>query len=271
MPELPEVETTLRGITPHVANQEVTQVLVRHWQLRWPVPAQLPSLLAGHQVKGLRRRAKYLIFSFSHGDLILHLGMSGSLRVVDQNAAAQKHDHLDLQFTTGKTLRLTDPRRFGAVLWTSGTLDEHPLFRHLGPEPLTLDFNGDYLFEKSRGRRLPVKSFVMDSKIVVGVGNIYANEALFLAGIRPGKAAGRITRPQYQVLAEQIRSVLSKAIAAGGTTLRDFLGSDGKPGYFKQQLFVYGRGGEPCLQCQTPLKTKRLGQRATVYCAYCQR
>lgn len=270
MPELPEVETTLRGISPHLLNQKIEQVLVRHWQLRWPVPAELPSLLKGREVLGLRRRAKYLIVSFDDGHLILHLGMSGRLRLVDHGTPAQKHDHLDFQISSGKILRYTDPRRFGAVLWTEDAIDQHPLFRHLGPEPLTTELDGDYLFQRSRGRRMAVKSFVMDSTVVVGVGNIYANEALFLAGIRPGKAAGRITRTQYVRLAEQIKIVLAKAIAAGGTTLRDFLGSDGKPGYFKQELFVYGRGGEACLQCQALLKTKRLAQRATVYCANCQ-
>ncbi|MCW8195654.1 bifunctional DNA-formamidopyrimidine glycosylase/DNA-(apurinic or apyrimidinic site) lyase [Proteobacteria bacterium 005FR1] len=271
MPELPEVETTARGIAPHVTGHTVQEVVVRHWQLRWPVPANLPELLKGGVIEQVRRRAKYLLLEFPHGTLILHLGMSGSLQLVDTGTAARKHDHLDLQLDTGKSLRLTDPRRFGAALWTDEPAEQHPLLRALGPEPLTEEFSGERLFRSSRGRRVSVKTFIMDNKVVVGVGNIYANEALFLAGIRPGKAAGRISRPQYDLLAEQIKHVLAKAIAAGGTTLRDFLGSDGKPGYFKQQLFVYGRSGENCLQCETPLKTRRLGQRATVYCPTCQR
>ncbi|MEX1031831.1 MAG: bifunctional DNA-formamidopyrimidine glycosylase/DNA-(apurinic or apyrimidinic site) lyase [Cellvibrionaceae bacterium] len=271
MPELPEVETTLRGIAPHLVNKRVQQVLVRQPHLRWPISADLSDLLVGQSLLGLRRRAKYLIFDFKNGSLILHLGMSGSLRIVPVNTAAQKHDHVDLLFSTDKCLRFTDPRRFGAVLWTDDAVDRHPLLRHLGPEPLTEAFNGEGLFQRSRGRRIAVKSFIMDSKIVVGVGNIYANEALFLAGIRPGRAAGRITRTEYRHLAEQTKHVLRKAIAAGGTTLRNFLGGDGKPGYFRQQLFVYGRGGENCLQCEIPLKSRRLAQRATVYCSQCQR
>jgi formamidopyrimidine-DNA glycosylase len=281
VPELPEVETTLRGIAPHVVNKAIAKVVVRHWQLRWPVSPELPRLLTGRTVLALKRRGKYLIFTLTHGSLIVHLGMSGSLRVVESNTAAGKHDHLDLIFATGKStsgkkrpagksLRFTDPRRFGAVLWTSDPVENYPLLQRLGPEPLTGEFNPEYLFQQSRERRVGVKLFIMDSKIVVGVGNIYANEALFLAGIRPGKAAGRLSRVESGRLVEAIKNVLSKAIAAGGTTLRDFLGGDGKPGYFKQQLFVYGRSGEACLICRTPLKMKRLGQRATVYCSHCQ-
>lgn len=271
MPELPEVETTRRGIAPHLIGQTVERAVVRHWQMRWPVPPTLPELVKGQTIHAVRRRAKYLLLTFPAGTLILHLGMSGSLRIVERNTPAGKHDHLDLQLVSGKSLRLTDPRRFGAALWTSDPPEQHPLLCKLGPEPLTEEFTGERLFRLSRGRRVAVKSFVMDSDIVVGVGNIYANEALFLSGIRPGKAAGRITRARYYSLAEQIKQVLTRAIDAGGTTLRDFLGSDGKPGYFKQQLFVYGRSGECCLHCETPLKTSRLGQRATVYCPACQR
>lgn len=271
MPELPEVETTLRGIAPHVTNNTVKAVLVRHWQMRWPVPANLPELLRGKKILGLERRGKYLLFRFSKGHLILHLGMSGSLRVVEHGTPPGKHDHLDLQLTTGKSLRFTDPRRFGAVLWTQEPVERHPLLAQLGPEPLSVEFDGDYLFRQSCGRRLAVKLFIMDSKVVVGVGNIYANEALFLAGIRPGKAAGRLSRAQCHVLVEEIKKVLKRAIAAGGTTLRDFTNSEGKPGYFKQELFVYGREGEACLRCDNVLKNKRLGQRATVYCSLCQR
>lgn len=270
MPELPEVETTLRGVAPHLINKTVRQVTVRHWQLRWPVPADLPARLQGQKLLQLQRRGKYLIFSFASGQLIMHLGMSGSLRLVQANTPPAKHDHLDIQFASGQVLRFTDPRRFGAALWTDAA-HQHDLLSELGPEPLSEDFSGDYLYRKSRGRRVSIKAFVMDSKVVVGVGNIYANEALFLAGIRPGKAAGRLSRADSQRLVEQIKVVLERTIAAGGTTLRDFLGGDGKPGYFKQELLVYGRGGEPCVQCSAPLKLIRQGQRATVYCSHCQR
>ncbi|MGQ9426902.1 bifunctional DNA-formamidopyrimidine glycosylase/DNA-(apurinic or apyrimidinic site) lyase [Gilvimarinus sp. F26214L] len=271
MPELPEVETTRRGVQPHVVGQRIRAVVIRQHSLRWPIPADLPALLEGQEVRDLSRRAKYLIFGFRHGSMIVHLGMSGSLRLVPADAPVGKHDHVDFQLETGKTLRYMDPRRFGAVLWTDEPPEEHPLLRDLGPEPLSAEFTGELLFRKSRKRRIPVKTFIMDSKVVVGVGNIYANEALFLAGIRPGRAAGRLTRAESARLAEQIKMVLTRAIEAGGTTLRDFIGGDGKPGYFKQELFVYGRTGENCLNCRAPLKTLRLGQRATVYCARCQR
>lgn len=270
MPELPEVETTLRGIAPHLLHDVVDKVVVRHWQLRWPVPDDLPGRIQGQQLLDLSRRAKYLIFSFPAGQLIMHLGMSGSLRLVQRDTPPAKHDHLDFQFASGKVLRFTDPRRFGAALWTDAA-HQHALLEDLGPEPLSKDFSGEYLYQNSRGRRLSIKAFIMDSKVVVGVGNIYANEALFLAGLRPGKAAGRLTRKDSERLVTQIKAVLEKAIAAGGTTLRDFIGGDGKPGYFKQELLVYGRGGEPCVQCQTALKLIRQGQRATVYCPNCQK
>lgn len=271
MPELPEVETTLRGIAPHLLNGTVERVVVRHWQLRWPVPSDLPHHIQGQKLLDVQRRGKYLIFSFPAGQLIMHLGMSGSLRLVEAGSPPAKHDHLDFQFSSGKTLRFTDPRRFGAALWTTGDAQQHVLLHELGPEPLSDDFSGDYLYRCSRGRRLSIKAFIMDSKVVVGVGNIYANEALFLARIRPGRAAGRTTRADCERLVAQIKVVLAKAIAAGGTTLRDFIGGDGKPGYFKQELLVYGRGGEPCVQCGVPLKLIRQGQRATVYCPDCQR
>lgn len=269
MPELPEVETTLRGIAPHLLKDTVEQVIIRHRQLRWPVPPDLPARIEGQVLLDLRRRGKYLLFSFAEGQLIMHLGMSGSLRLVTTDTPVAKHDHLDLRFASGKILRFTDPRRFGAALWAPSA-EQHALLRDLGPEPLSEDFSGDYLYRKSRGRRLSIKAFVMDSKVVVGVGNIYANEALFLAGIRPGKAAGRLSRKDSERLVAQIKVVLERAIVAGGTTLRDFIGGDGKPGYFKQELLVYGRGGEPCVTCSTPLKLIRQGQRATVYCPKCQ-
>lgn len=271
MPELPEVETTRRGIEPHLGNGTVSQLIVRNGRLRWPVDPDLPTLLAGKKIRTLSRRGKYLIFQFSHGALLWHLGMSGSIRVLTENAEPQKHDHIDLCLSNGKRLRYNDPRRFGAAVWTTEPVDTHPLIQHLGPEPLSEDFNSDYLFQQSRKKNQAVKSWIMDSKVVVGVGNIYANESLFLAGIRPTKAAGKLTKKKIEDLTVHIKDVLSKAIKQGGTTLRDFVGSDGKPGYFKQQLFVYGRGGQPCKQCDAILKEKVIAQRATTYCTQCQK
>lgn len=271
MPELPEVETTRRGIEPHLRGRRIVAVIVRHAGLRWPVPANLPELLRGERIASVQRRAKYLLVPFAHGRLILHLGMSGSLRIVPAGAPVKKHDHIDIELDSGQALRYTDPRRFGAVLWQAAGEPEHMLLAGLGPEPLTPEFDGAYLFERSRRRAVPVKSFLMDSRIVVGVGNIYANEALFGAGIRPDRAAGRIALPRYERLAGQVKFVLERSIAQGGTTLRDFVGGDGNPGYFKQQLQVYGRGGEECRLCGSALREIRLGQRATVYCQRCQR
>lgn len=270
MPELPEVETTRCGIAPHIEGKAVTATVIRQSQLRWPIPAELPDLLARRKLLKIDRRGKYLLLNFSHGTLLLHLGMSGSLRIVDPASVPQAHDHLDLVF--GRTaLRLTDPRRFGACLWTSDSPAEHPLIRHLGPEPLTEAFFADYLYQRTRHRKQAIKTFIMDSKVVVGVGNIYANEALFMAGIRPTRAAGTVSRPACERLTTHIKDVLARAIAQGGTTLKDFVGGDGKPGYFKQELHVYGRGGEACSRCHKPLREIRLGQRATVYCTACQR
>lgn len=276
MPELPEVETTRRGIEPHVTGRLVANVVVRHPMLRWPVPADLPALLIGCRVDGVARRGKYLLVSFSrhgeaHGTLLLHLGMSGSLRIVAADAAVAKHDHLDVVLDSGQTLRLHDPRRFGAALWQPVADGDHALLANLGPEPLTDAFDGVYLWERARGRSAPVKAFLMDSHVVVGVGNIYANEALFSAGIHPTRAAGRIALPRYERLVDEVKRVLARSITQGGTTLRDFVGGDGKPGYFKQQLLVYGRGGEPCRTCGALLVEVRLGQRSTVYCTHCQR
>ena len=271
MPELPEVETTRRGIEPHLRGQRIKRVTVRQPRLRWPVPAELPELLRGRTVQAVERRAKYLLVTFSHGTLILHLGMSGSLRVIEAGEPAGFHDHVDIEFGSGQALRLTDPRRFGAVLWAEADPHAHPLLRELGPEPLTDAFDGDSLFERARGRSAPIKTFLMDNHVVVGVGNIYANEALFAAGIRPDRAAGRVSRERYQRLAAEVKTVLARAIEQGGTTLRDFVGGDGKPGYFKVELAVYGRGGEDCRSCRAPLHEVRLGQRSTVYCRHCQR
>ncbi|WP_328188984.1 bifunctional DNA-formamidopyrimidine glycosylase/DNA-(apurinic or apyrimidinic site) lyase [Marinobacter sp. OP 3.4] len=270
MPELPEVETTRRGIAPHSEGKQVAELLIRDPRLRWPVPEDLPQRLAGHTLREADRRAKYLLLRFDHGTVIVHLGMSGSLRVITDHGEPMKHDHIDLVFTDGTRLRFNDPRRFGCWLWDDGA-DTHPLLASLGPEPLGADFNGPYLFRKSRGRRTPIKSFLMDNRIVVGVGNIYANEALFKTGIHPNRPAGRISAARYHHLCGAIRETLSAAILMGGTTLRDFVNSEGKPGYFAQSLLVYGRGGLPCVECQRPLREVRMNQRSTVYCTRCQR
>ncbi len=270
MPELPEVETTCRGVAPHVEGRTVQRVEIRESRLRWPIPSQLPGWLAGQRIERVERRAKYLLFHTVSGSLLVHLGMSGSLRVLATPAPPPKtHDHVDIVFDGG-LLRYNDPRRFGCMLWVDPG-ESHPLLDDLGPEPLSPDFDGELLYQRSRGRRGPVKNFIMDGHIVVGVGNIYANEALFLAGIRPDRSAGRISQARYERLADCIKQVLTSAIEQGGTTLRDFVGSDGKPGYFVQQLNVYGRGGQPCKNCDTTLKEQRLGQRTTVYCVTCQR
>ena len=271
MPELPEVETTRRGIAPFVVGQTINRVVIRQPQLRWPIPDDLPRLLQDQRVIDLQRRAKYLLMQLPHGTLIMHLGMSGSLRIVEQHTAVNKHDHVDIEFSSGHLLRFTDPRRFGAVLWTAAAASEHVLLADLGPEPFAEEFSGDYLFQRSRKRKQAVKNLIMDGRIVVGVGNIYANEALFEAGIRPSKQAGKVTRQQYQLLADVIKQVLTRAINAGGTTLRNFVGGDGQPGYFAQSLFVYGRDGEACRRCQNRLKPLRIGQRASVYCPQCQK
>jgi len=270
MPELPEVETTRRGVEPHVAGRRVKRLVVRQPSLRWPVPPELPQLLAGRTLRGVQRRAKYLLFPTSTGSLLLHLGMSGSLRLVNPGEAPGRHDHFDIELSGGAILRYNDPRRFGCCLWVPAG-ETHPLLANLGPEPLSSDFSSEYLYRKSRGRRGPVKPFLMDQKVVVGVGNIYATEALFAAGIRPDRAAGRVSQARYGRLAEEVKQVLTNAIGHGGTTLRDFVGGDGKPGYFARELAVYGREGQPCKRCGQMLKNSRLGQRSTVYCVVCQR
>jgi len=270
MPELPEVETTRRGITPFLLGQTVTAVTVRQRRLRWPIPLELDQALPGQTINAVNRRAKYLSLHTAAGTVLVHLGMSGSLRIVEHDTRWKKHDHVGFELSSGQCLRLHDPRRFGAVLWSSAPLEQHPLLHHLGPEPLGNHFNGPYLYEQSRQRRSAVKLFIMDGRIVVGVGNIYANEALFLAGIDPRRAAGRIALARYEKLAEAIRHVLQEAIAQGGTTLRDFVGGQGEPGYFKQSLRVYDRQNLPCVNCQAPLRLVKLGQRATYYCPHCQ-
>lgn len=271
MPELPEVETTRRGLAPHLEGAVVTRVVIRQAALRWPVSADIAERVPGARLCRLQRRGKYLLFEFETGTALWHLGMSGSLRIVAADLPAAKHDHIDWEFASGAVLRFNDPRRFGALLWSVNPAHDHKLLRHLGPEPLTSHFTGEYLYLRSRRRSQPVKSWLMDSKVVVGVGNIYANEALFMAGIHPCTPAGRLSRQKCDRLVSCVQEVLSNAIRSGGTTLRDFVGGDGKPGYFARSLNVYGRGGEACLRCSKPLTETRLGQRTTVYCVKCQR
>ncbi|MFU8814281.1 MAG: bifunctional DNA-formamidopyrimidine glycosylase/DNA-(apurinic or apyrimidinic site) lyase [Pseudomonadales bacterium] len=269
MPELPEVETTRRGVEPHLLGRRVLDWQIRNAALRWPV--ELPQTLRGQVVQGVERRGKYLLLRFEAGCLILHLGMSGSLRILPGDAPVLKHDHVDLLLDSGKVLRLNDPRRFGSIHWQAATAEQHWLLSSLGVEPLSTAFTGEYLKRAARGRRVSVKTLLMNGKVVVGVGNIYANEALFLAGIRPTLRAGRVTLSSYRRLAECVRRVLQQAIDMGGTTLRDFVDQDGQPGYFKQSLYVYGRERLPCKLCGALLVGKRLGQRATVFCPNCQR
>ena len=270
MPELPEVETTRQGISPHVLGRTVVAAVVRESRLRWPVRPDLEARLAGRTVADVTRRGKYLLLHFDPGTLILHLGMSGSLRVVADRTAPQRHDHVDLVLDDGYRLRLRDPRRFGSVHWVEGNPLQHPLLASLGPEPLGAAFNGQWLYARSRGRRVAVKSYLMDGRIVVGVGNIYANEALFLAGILPLRPAGRISLARYGRLAEAVKEVLQEAISQGGTTLRDFVGSDGSPGYFSQRLRVYGREAMPCEVCGHLLRQRLIGQRSSYFCPRCQ-
>lgn len=271
MPELPEVETTRNGIAPLISGAQIAELILRTDKLRWPLDPNLCDFLPGQTVQSVTRRAKYLLVNCDKGTLILHLGMSGSLRVVEAGSTENKHDHVDLIFTNGSCLRLSDPRKFGALLWCDGDPAEHRLLANLGPEPLSEQFNADSLWNRSRGRKVAVKPFIMDQKTVVGVGNIYASEALFRAGIRPAGAAGKVSRESYRTLVVAIKQVLTEAIEAGGTTIADFRQSDGKPGYFKQQLQVYGREGEPCPNCGRPISCVRLGQRSTYFCQSCQR
>ncbi len=271
MPELPEVETTCRGITPHIIEQKIKTVIIRQARLRWPIPDDLPKLLSNSLLHTIKRRAKYLLLEFSSGYVLIHLGMSGSLRIVDIDQPAEKHDHVDLVFHNKKVLRLTDPRRFGAVLWLGKAPFQHFLLNKLGPEPLSKHFTASYLHQLSRNRKLSVKQFIMDQKVVVGIGNIYANEALFLCGIRPTRKAGNISKKRYHALVESIQSILKNAIDQGGTTLKDFVGGDGKPGYFSQQLQVYGKADCPCPVCNAILKEVKISSRSTVFCQNCQK
>ncbi len=271
MPELPEVETICRGIAPHIIGQTIKQVLVRQPRLRWTVPETLADDLTGLTIRSVSRRAKYLLLDTGQGTLLVHLGMSGRLRILFTEQEATKHDHIDIIFTNDTMLRFNDPRRFGAVLWTIDEVYEHKLLKNLGVEPLSEDCNGELLFQLSRKRKVPVKSFIMDSHIVVGVGNIYANESLFMAGLLPTRHAGTIDLDAYQRLVACIRVVLQQAIEQGGTTLRDFVNESGKAGYFQQQLRVYGRAGLPCVDCQQALQEVRLANRSTVFCCVCQK
>jgi formamidopyrimidine-DNA glycosylase len=278
MPELPEVETIRRGIEPHVVGRTITRVVVRDPRLRWPVPRNFARTLTGGAIRAVQRRGKYLLLDVEArrgertdaGHVILHMGMTGRLSVLDAATPVRKHDHLDLELSDGRVLRFNDSRRFGAALWWPGTQPSHVLLRHMGPEPLDEAFNSGYLLVRSRGRRAPVKAFLMDGRIVVGVGNIYASEALFRARIRPQRPAGRVTRAEWERLVPAVRAVLNDAIAAGGTTFRDFRNSGGEPGYFGQELFVYDREGQPCRRCRTPIRRTVIGQRASYYCPRCQ-
>jgi formamidopyrimidine-DNA glycosylase len=270
MPELPEVETTCRGIRPHLFKQTIRQVIVRNRQLRWPVSNKLVTEARNTTINSVERRAKYLIIYTDSGSIIIHLGMSGSLRITHTDQAAEKHDHIDIILDNDKVLRFRDPRRFGSVFWTRNDPLLHKRLVDLGPEPFSKHFSSDYMHALAQGRKQSIKAFIMNSHIVVGVGNIYACEALFLAGINPNTAAGKLSAQRWQKLVDAIIQVLRQAIEQGGTTLRDFTGSDGQPGYFAQSLNVYGREHEPCLQCQGTIRRITQGQRSTFYCTKCQ-
>lgn len=270
MPELPEVETSRRGIAPYLVGERIGGIEIRDRRLRWPIGPEIDKHLPGANITSVDRRAKYLLLNTTRGTAILHLGMSGSVFIVERDTAAGVHDHFDINLQSGKALRYRDPRRFGSLHWTDDA-PQHRLLRDLGPEPLGDEFSGDYLWAKSRKRRVAIKQFIMNAGIVVGVGNIYASESLFMAGIHPRRAAGRIALVRYELLAESIKVVLEKAIAAGGTTLRDFYGGDGEAGYFQQELQVYDREDGPCRRCERPVSAFVLGQRATYYCKSCQR
>lgn len=271
MPELPEVETSRRGIEPHILNRTVTDVVIRQKKLRWPITPALKSQLTKQLIKQVDRRGKYILLRTDAGTVIMHLGMSGSLRILDKGTPAEKHDHIDICFSNSKLLRLRDPRRFGAVLWTKADPLKHKLLEKLGPEPLSNEFTAEYFFSISRNRKVAIKTLLMNSKVVVGVGNIYANESLFSAGINPKRTADKISLKRYQKLVPAIKTILQRSIEQGGTTLKDFTQQDGKPGYFQQTLNVYGRSGEPCPICHKPVKQITQAQRSTFYCPHCQK
>jgi formamidopyrimidine-DNA glycosylase len=271
MPELPEVETSRRGITPHIKDKVFKHIIVRKSQLRWPIPDTLSTVLPGLKLDEVDRRGKYLLLSTAQGTLILHLGMSGNLRITQPDQAIHKHDHIDFIFADDTVLRFNDQRRFGAVLWTEKPIQEHALLINLGPEPLSEEFDANYLLARCQKRRTPIKNLIMDSQVVVGVGNIYASESLFLAGIHPNRQAGVTDLAACQRLVTAIKTVLQSAIDQGGTTLRDFLNAQGKPGYFQQSLSVYGRDGLACLKCAEPIQQLKIGQRSSYFCDSCQR
>lgn len=271
MPELPEVETVKRGIAPHIETQIIQQVILRERRLRWEIPAELEHILPGQRVASVTRRGKYLLLKCSDGHLIIHLGMSGRLVIVNSEIELKKHDHVDFIFDNQCWLRYHDPRRFGCILWTTEPIAAHPLLAEMGVEPLEADFTGDYLFSQAQHKKIAAKKFIMDNQIVVGVGNIYANESLFLAGIHPLRVVNSISLEEFQQLVAIIRQVLTTAIAQGGTTLKDFTNSEGRAGYFQQQLKVYGRINEPCVQCGTSIQQVRIAQRASYFCPQCQR
>lgn len=276
MPELPEVETTRQGIAPYLEGKTIAGAIIRNSSLRWPIPDNLPETLTGAKIQNVTRRAKYLLIDCNLGTLILHLGMSGSLRILltasgDVAELPGKHDHFDVILTDRTILRLRDPRRFGAVLWHTGNVFQHPLLTHLGPEPLTADFNAPWLLKKTRNSLASIKQTLLNGRIVAGIGNIYANEALFLAGINPKIAAGRIGMMRYEKLVQAIKHILQRAIQAGGSSLRDFVKSDGNPGYFQQHYAVYGREGQRCMQCNHMIKQLKQNQRSSFFCPNCQR
>ena len=269
MPELPEVETTRLGITPWVHQKKIIDVKIRESRLRWPIPQSIRDNLINRTILSVKRRAKYLLLETNHGSAIIHLGMSGSLRIIKDSEPASKHDHFDIVFIDGLALRFRDPRRFGSFLWSKNPLS-HSLLNKLGPEPLESEFTAAYLWEKANKRKVTIKQFIMNAQIVVGVGNIYASESLFMAGINPKRQAGRISKVRIVELVISIKKILKQAIDAGGTTLQDFHTSDGGDGYFKAKLSVYDRKGKPCLSCIKPISMIVIGQRSTFYCKYCQ-
>jgi len=268
VPELPEVETTKRGISPHSIGQRIVKVIVRHKKLRWPVDQKALNLLKGKEIFACTRRGKYLELQTDKGSILIHLGMSGSLRIIT-NEEVGKHDHVDIVLSNGKSIRYNDPRRFGCVVFNQEG-DEHRLLANLGVEPLSDDFDNEFLFRQSKKRSIPIKAFIMNGKIVVGVGNIYAQEALFNSGIHPNRPASKVSKKRYTKLTQNIRTVLNEAIKAGGSSLKDFTDADGKPGYFQQTLHVYGRKDEACVICKRKLKQIIIGQRSTVFCSGCQ-
>ena len=271
MPELPEVETTRRGIEPHILDQTLNDIVIRQYALRWPIPKQLRQKARNHKILSVDRRGKYLLLRLDNGTIIIHLGMSGSLRICNAESAIDKHDHVDFAFGKNLILRLRDPRKFGAVLWTADNPEKHTLLSSLGPEPLQQQFDAPYLYECTRKRSASIKSVIMNSHIVVGVGNIYACESLFLAGINPKRKSGSLSLARCERLVTSIKQVLTESITQGGTTLRDFIRENGQPGYFSQKLFVYGRAGEPCAHCGRPIKQITQQQRSTFYCTHCQK